>query len=408
MHILFLNRAYLPDPEATGQCLAQLTEDLARSHRVSVLCGRPLFAELEAGLFPYRLERWGAVDVWRAWGTRMPKGVPAGRILNHASFFAAALVAARRLPRPDLVVSLTDPPFLGLLALHLKRRFRIPFVYYCQDLYPDVAQAVNMAPRPLAAAFDRVQRRILNGADRVVAVGHDIAARLLAKGVGEASVTIVENWADTTAIAPMKQSNPFRESLGLDDRFVVMYSGNFGHVWDLDVVLDVAAMLRRERRIVFVLIGDGSTRERIVRQTLARELENVRLLPYQPKEKLGESLSAADLHIIPMRAGVYGTMVPSKIYGVLASGTAMAVLAEDESEAAWVVRTHDCGWVAEPGDTEALAKIVREAAADSSRLAAMGERARTAAENHYSRAGQTAKFAAVLESVLEHFKARSV
>jgi glycosyltransferase involved in cell wall biosynthesis len=282
------------------------------------------------------------------------------RMANYASFYALARLAARRIPRPDVVVSLTDPPFLGLLGVRLKRQF----------------------------------------GDRVVALGDDMAARLLDKGVSQDRISIIRNWADTDEIRPLKQSNSFRERLGLTDKFVVMYSGNFGYVWDLDVVLDVAGMMKADSRIAFLLIGGGSTQTRIAERVREEGLENVRLAPFQPKTRLAESLSAADLHLVPMRPGVYGTVVPSKIYGILASGTPIAGLAEPDSEVAQVVQKHDCGWIGAPGDAEALFKIIREAADNAEGLAEMGARARQAAERFYSRATQTSKFAALLDSLV--------
>lgn len=399
MRVVFLNRAYLPDFEATGQYLGELAEDLSAGHDVSVLCGRPNFARLEGRLFPYRAERIGGVDVRRAWGTRWPKTAPLGRVINQASFFTLAGLAARRLPRPDVLVSLTDPPFLGLLALALKRRWDVPFVYWCMDIYPDVAQAVDMAPRPLAAAFDRIQARILAGADVVVALADDMASRLAARGVPESRIRVIRNWADTDTIRPLREGNPFRERHGLNGKFVAMYSGNFGYVWDLDSVIDAAALLRHDDRVAFLLVGDGSTRARIAARVEAEGLSNVRLLPYQDRERLSESLSAADLHLVPMRPGVYGTVVPSKIYGIMAAGVPMAVAAEPGSEAARVVREHDCGWRGDPGDAAALASFIRRAAADGATLRASGERARGAAEARYSRERQTAEFRALLEDL---------
>jgi len=400
MRILFLNRAYPPGVEATGQYLHELAGDLSRDHQVTVLCGVPYSNGLEGRVFPYRIEGSGPVEVRRAWGTRLPKRIPAGRIVNQVSFFGMAALAARGVAKPDVVVSMTDPPFLGLLGLHLKNRFDVPFVYYCEDLYPDVAEAVGMAPRPLAAAFRRVQAAILAGADRMVVLSDDMAERLVRKGVDANRLTVVRNWADTEAIYPAKRDNEFRRRHGLEGRFVVMYSGNFGYVWDLETALDVAARLRDDPRIAFVLVGAGSTRERIEERVRSEGLTNVLLLPFQPKEDLAQSLSAADLHLDPMRPGVFGTVVPSKIYGILASGTPMAALAESESEAAHVVSEHACGWCGAPGDVEGLTRFVQAASLDGKQLSEMGSRGRCAAEASYARSIMTARFEAVLNDVV--------
>jgi len=401
MRVLFLNRSFPPDVGATGRYLFELAEDLSATHQVSVVCGPPGTPAKNGGAFPVQNQRVGSIDVWRAWGTRWDKSSPLNRIVNQISFFVTATIVTRALEPPDVVVSLTDPPFLGLLGAKLKQRFAVPFVYYCEDLYPDVAAAVDMAPGPLAKAFERVQANILSRADRIVTLSEDMAERLAAKGAVGPRVSIVHNWADTHMVRPIKGENPFRKRYGLEDRFVVMYSGNFGYVWDLDVVLDAAAALREEPGIVFVLVGDGSTRGRVEVRLRRDRLPNVRLLPYQPRERLSESLGAADLHLVPMRAGVYGTMVPSKIYGILAAGKPMAALAEPESEAARVIRSHQCGWHEFPGDHGSLVQMIRAAMRSPDQLQAMGVRARAAAEREYARGIQTRKFRGLLESLVE-------
>ena len=400
MRILLMNRAFPPDVEATGQYVSELAEDLSARHEVHVLCGMPNFGRVEGRAFPWRRERHGAVNVWRAWNLVLPKRLKVARMANQASFFVLAHAVAGRIPRPDVVVSYTDPPFLGLLALRLKRRRGIPFVYYCQDLYPDVLEAIDMAPPVLTQGFRWVQRRLLAGSDLIIALGEDMKERIRSKGVPESKIEVVRNWVDTDAIYPIpRDRNPFRKEHDLDGRFVVMYSGNFGHVWDLDTVLDAAAMLRDRKDIVFVLIGDGSTRPRIERRVRDEALTNVRLLPYQPKERLSESLSAADLHVVPIRPGVCGTVVPSKIYAILASGVPMVVLAEEASEPIRVVEEWRCGWSAVAGDASTLCRSLLAARRDGGETRARGERGRRAAVDHHGRLHQFDRFGTVLRGL---------
>lgn len=323
--------------------------------------------------------------MWRAWNARLPKNSRLGRIVTQASFYACARALARRIPRPDIVVSYTDPPFFGFLALRLKRRYGIPFVYYCQDLYPDVLEAIDMAPPVLTQAFRWVQKRLLAGADRVIALGEDMAVRLRAKGVEDDRICIIHNWVDTQAIRPVKEKNAWRREHRLDGKFVVMYSGNFGHIWDLDTVLDAAASLRDRLDIQFCLIGSGSRRAHVEQRVKSENLSNVSLLPYQPKEELSHSLSAADVHVVPMRAGVYGSVVPSKVYGILAAATPMVVLGEAASEPGRIIASHGCGWRLQPRDHAGLAHLIRSLPSASNELAVRGQKARQAAERCYSR-----------------------
>jgi colanic acid biosynthesis glycosyl transferase WcaI len=453
--ILFLNRSYWPDAEATGQLLTELCEDLAAGGQnstaatspiphesstrddqqgtnspeatdknpaptsdlrppspdlrpptnhfsVTVVCGQPNSNPTGATYRRRGCQVRHGVSIHRVWHTRFAKSFLPGRIANYVSFLLSVLWAVFRMQRPSIIVVETDPPLLSLIGGLLQRWRKIPLVVYLQDIHPDIGVALgklrdSWLTRLLRRRLFAVYRR----ADRVVVLSRDMRQRLLDGGVDQQRVVIVPNWVDTALIRPIKQRNAFRRNHGLDGRLLVMYSGNLGLCQRLEDVVAAAERLKMRTDLLFLLIGDGAMRSRLEQQVRDLALTNVRFLPYQPKARLSESLSAADLHLVPLDPRVADCLMPSKLYGILASGTPLLAIAPQECELADLVRQHRVGQVVAAGQPQVLATAIEEVVADPEEIDAMGRRARDLAEKRFDRHQVTARFAQLLKSVLE-------
>ncbi len=384
--VLFVNRSYWPDVEATGQYLTELCEDLAGEFDVHVVCGRPqrmLEADASAG---YGLTVHRGVTIHRLRHTQFDKASFWGRLANMATFQTAALLRTLRIPRPDVTVVETDPPLLCLLGWLLARIRGTKLVCYLQDIYPDVAVALGklrpgLISRTLRRWFFGVYRR----ADAVVALSRDMRVLVLASGVPAEKVHVVPNWVDTDEIYPVKLNNAFRREQGLDGKFVVMYSGNMGLSQRLEQALNAAEQLRGRDNIMLALVGDGAERRRLERLAAGKQLANVRFYDYQPKSNLADSLSAADVHLIILRPEIKQLLMPSKLYGVLASGTPAIVLADGDCELAEVVADNDAGVVVPSLAITDLADAICAYADSPERVCAQGRHAREFAEAHCRR-----------------------
>lgn len=401
-HVLFLNRSFWPDTEATGQLLTDLAVDLTSQFDVTVIAGTPNHVDGDEARSAV-LSEYRGVKIKRAWHTRFAKHSSVGRLINLFSFAVSAWMTAHRTkPRPQVFIVETDPFFLPLVGDRLRRRFNCSsLICYLQDLYPDIAVAVGkiregFVTRTLRRILFNVYRR----AERVIVLSGDMQQRCVSLGVPERIVEVVPNWADTDAIVPLKTENPFRRRHEWNDRFVVMYSGNMGLAHELDSIIDAAALLRDRTDIVWVFIGDGARRSALEDRAAASNLSNVRFLPYQPRSTLGESLSAADVHLVSVRPSASPCVMPSKLYGILASGTPTIALAEAGSELQSVIQTHNVGLTCEPNDSRALANHVLRLADDRTSVATLGRNARRLAEVSFSRKRQTARFAEILFEVL--------
>ena len=402
MRILFLNRSFWPDTDTTGVLLAELAEDLAATHEVTVICG-PANTRHHRSRMPFQRESFGAVKIVRTFGASLSKKSIPRRLLNLAVYFGLATIAALR-ERPDVIVAETDPPLLGLLAAIVARIHRCRFVYYCQDLFPDIAEATGgLKSHFLLSILSRANTLAYRRADAIVVLANDMADRLCRKGVPTDRIVVAPNWIDCGKVRPHNSQMTFREF----GHFVVMYAGNLGLSQSLETVLEAAHLMRNDSRVKFVLVGDGARRSWLQGEARSRQLSNVEFVAHQAPVAMSEVLATANLHLIPLVAGAAGCLVPSKVYGILAAGRPFVAMMEDDAEVARLASDFKVGFVTPPGDPVRLARAITEALEDPSRLNEMGRRARLLAENRFDRRDVTRRFAHLLEAVVSDATART-
>ncbi len=279
--------------------------------------------------------------------------------------------------RPDIVFCMTDPPFLGDVATLVARRFGVPLVVITQDVFPEIAVELKRLENPsLVLILRGLVGAYLRGADRIVAIGDTMRRRLEAKGADPRRVRVIPNWVDTASLVPEPRENEWSRGKRLHRRFVVTHSGNIGHAQDLGSLVRAATFLRDIDRLSIVIVGSGARHDELVELAQRLEVPHVRFLPYQPRDLLSQSLSAAHIHVVGLARGLAGFVVPSRFYGVLAVGRPVIVAADEESETARIVREVGCGVVVPPGRPELLARTIRDAYEGRFDLEEMGRRGR--------------------------------
>lgn len=397
-HVLFLNRSYWPDSEATGQLLTALCEGLADDFDVHVLAGMPNSAS-EAD-WSETTSRNG-VTIHRVAHTTFSKRSTLLKAVNFLSFARAVRAHLRAVPVPDIVVFETDPFLLAFVADRLHRRTGCQMIGYLQDIYPDVAVALgkvsnNWLVRRLRTALFDVYRRC----DRMIVLSRDMRNLLHDSRVDPANIEIIPNWADTQAIRPIESGNLFRSRHRLDDKFVVMYSGNLGLTQRLEEFIEAADLLRDDAQIQFVFVGQGARRNELQELADKHGLSNVLFCDYQPLQELSHSLSAADLHLVPLTAALTGCLMPSKVYGILAAGRPFLTNAPPGSELHAVAVEENTGVAVEPGSAARIATVIRELKANPARLRDSGHNARQLAESHYTKSHAITAFKRLLKTVV--------
>jgi glycosyltransferase involved in cell wall biosynthesis len=401
--LVFVNRFFFPDQSATSRMVSDLAFHLAgRGYRVAVVTSR-LRYEDAAAAYP-ALESVAGVEVHRVWTSSFGRFVLPGRAFDYLTFYLSAARALNRLLRAgDVVVAKTDPPLISVVAQGAASRRGAHLVNWTQDLFPEIAAALGVGF--LNGRFGRWVRRLRNRslarADMTVAIGERMAQRLVAEGVPEDRVRIIHNWVDGDVIHPLpRQGNPVRAEWGLEDRFAVGYSGNFGRVHEYETVLAAAALLSEEKDVVFVFIGGGASLDRFKEACALRHLENVRFFPYQPEERLRESLGACDLHLVILRPEIEGLVVPSKFYGVAAAGRPTLFIGDPEGEIARLIGQAEAGLWVKTGDGEALAAAVRRLRDDAVFRENLGRNARALFDRAFSRDRALAAWEEALGTVL--------
>lgn len=402
MRICLLNQFYAPDTAATAQLLTDLGEHLARlGHEVSVVCSRRTYDGTEVVL--RRRERVRGVRLHRVRATGFGRRNLVGRLADYASFYFGAAITCLTLPRVDVCVALTTPPFVGLIGAAIKSLRGTRLVLWTMDLYPDIAIAMGAVSdkTPPARWLRKIAGTLYRRADAIIALGGAMAARIRAAGAAPEKVHVVDNWVPQDAVRPMpRNESVFRHDLGVDDdAFVVMYSGNLGVAHEFDTLLDAAQRL--SDRAQFVFVGGGKRRAEVESRTRALGLTNVRFVDYRPLDALSDSLAAADVLVATMRPDADGMVVPSKIYGILAAGRPAVLIGDEGSETARLLADHRVGWVVPPGEPAQLADLLGRLATDADERLAVGRRARELYDGRFGRSRSCDRITAIIEAAAQ-------
>ncbi len=316
------------------------------------------------------------------------------RVLNYLTY--TALVIPRALfTRCDAVLAMTDPPFEGIIGAFVAMLKRKPYFYNIRDMYPDMAVAgAIVAPGLLSRIWEKLHRWALRRATRVIVLGEDMRNRILAKGVRADRIEIVR---DGTEILPSGAPQPQSDSEVIRQiregfRFVVLHAGNIGFYGAWETLVAAAKQLSGDG-VGFVFVGEGAQRAQL--ESMASGISNIRFLPFFPGSKIPSVLAAADAHLITVKRGLEGVVVPSKMYGILAAGKPIVAAAPNETDAVMLGERAGFSVAADPDRPNELATVIRQLAADPMRVAQMG-RAALAAAPAYDRVEELGKFVQIV------------
>ena len=354
--ILFINRVYPPDSGATGRVLEHAAQGFSNAGwDVSVLATTSsrenVGDDLRKGIRIVRI------------GIPFSKKNMIARAFGYAVMIPGLLLQALRLPHHDVVVTMTDPPMLVVIGPMIKWVKGSRLIHWAQDLYPEVAEECEVLSKGgfLPANLRKLSTWSIQGHDLTLAVGRCMAERLVERGISSEVIRVVPNAGIERDIEPVQHGrSAFREAHGIGDAFVIMYSGNMGRAHDFSTVIGAARRLqdRGEKNIVFLFVGEGPEESFIHRRVSDLKLKNIRFLLPQPPTTLSASLGTGDLHLVTLKEGMEGLVVPSKFYGVMAAARPTLFIGPKESEVAQMIRDHGIGQVIAPGDDATLAEVI--------------------------------------------------
>jgi len=370
MKILLLSQVFYPDVVAVAQYVADLATNLGEAgHDVTVLCSSHGY-DAPARRFPRR-QTWKGIRIQRVPVLALGKKSKLRRIVSFASFFISCFYFLLIMPAQDVVVVVPPPPLLSVVAalFVLLRGGRL--VFWNMDLNPDEAIAAgwlrhnSLTARLLGAAL----RFSLDVSSSVVVLDRFMKERVVAKGIPSHKVHIVPVWSLDHAIHfDAEGRDLFRRRLGVENKFVVMYSGNHSPLHPLDTVLNAALQLRDDPTVAFAFVGGGSEFSRVERFAREYNLSNIVCEPYQSLDRLAGSLSAADLQVVVLGKGFVGIVHPCKIYNMLAVGAPFLYIGPAESHITDLrqdAQIAAMGKFVRHGDSDQVVQIIKQLASDS-------------------------------------------
>jgi glycosyltransferase involved in cell wall biosynthesis len=291
---------------------------------------------------------------------------------------------------------MTDPPIEGIAGALVARLSGRPFVYNIRDMYPDMAVGGSIVrPGSFTARWEAMHRWALRHAARVIVLGEDMRDRIVAKGVDPARVVVSRDGVIIPEELPSPENSVAREIRG-DFRFTLVHAGNIGFYGAWQTLISAVRMLEKEG-VGLVFIGEGAMKPQV--EAMAQGCRAIRFLPFRPASEVPLVLSSGDMHVVTVKRGLEGVVVPSKLYPTLAAGRPVLGVAPEESDVVRIIRQTSCGVAADPDEPNRVAEAIRSVMHDSEQLQTMARRARESAFS-YDRVKQLKIFCDTLEELV--------
>lgn len=409
--LLIYAHYYIPDTASTGQILRELAEGMLDTFDITVICVVPSYLGTIEEKYKTQKYYWEEINGVKVLRIRVPefsKTNKISRIKNILGYFFGAMTATFKVGKQDYVFSISQPPILGgLIGVWGKWIKHAKYIYNIQDFNPEQVVAVGYSKNKLILKammwFDKFSCK---RSDLVITVGRDLVETMEKrfKGKKVPSVTLINNWIDEKEIYPLPQDNEkvmaFKKKYDLENKFVIMYSGNIGLYYDLENIIKVIEKFRGVktldgRDVVFAFVGAGSVLDKLVLYTREKKMENVTLIPYQDKADLNYSLNAGDVHWCVNAKGIKGVSCPSKYYGLAAAGKPVLGVLEHDSEVQWLIEQSGNGLCCEPEDYAGIEKMIAWfiEKAGTGELADMGRKGRAYLEKNLTKDVSIKKYA---------------
>ena len=376
-----------PDYAATGQLIEELVKQLEKQGvKIRVFTGQPGYA-FTNDKAP-ALEQLGNINIQRSRSTQVWFGRIRGKAINGILFtLRSFLHIIKNVQGNDVVLLTSAPPFLSIAGYlgHLLLGFSYVCLMY--DIYPDIAIALGVVNKNhwLAKFWWTINRKIWQKSKGIIVLSPTMKERVveICPQIAD-KVSVIQSWGDPDFILPIaKKDNWFAKEHNLDSKFTVLYSGNMGRCHDMDTILATAQQLKNEP-IQFVFIGGGPKRESFMENVNRLGLKNFLFLPYQDKNVLPYSLTACDLSLVSIEAGLESLITPSKLYPALAAGRPIGAICPKNSYLRQLVADGGFGASVDNGDSNSLSMFILKLKSDRQLAEKMGNASRQYLQSHFT------------------------
>jgi glycosyltransferase involved in cell wall biosynthesis len=352
------------------------------------------------------VEVFNNVEIHRVAGLQRASQGLLSRAVSYWQYCVGARAMAKTLLKPgDVAVMKTDPPMLSSIVAPVARRNGARTVNWLQDVFPEIAKVYGVpgASGFAVKALCRFRNRSLSTADAIVVIGERMAQHVRKQVPrSNSKIHVIHNWSDSNEISPIDaHENQLRRSWRLDDRFVVAYCGNLGRVHEFETILEAATLLAREDEVRFVFVGHGAQWQSVQQAAARRRLNNVVFMPHQPRPRLAEALSAADVHLCVLRPEFEGLVHPSKLYGIMASGRPTIFVGDADGESSSILANANAGITVAPGAAKELATAVMKLRDDAGLRSRLGFNARREFLRLYDRGIASRAWEQLLNSLVD-------
>lgn len=411
-NLLIYAHYYIPDTASTGQILRELAEGMLDKFNITIICVVPSYLGTIEDKYKkqkYYEEKINGVKVLRIRVPEFNKTNKKSRVKNIVSYFIGAMGATFKVGKMDFVFSISQPPILGgLLGVWGKWVKHAKYIYNIQDFNPEQVMAVGYTKSKLITdammCFDKFSCK---QSDLVITVGRDLVETVEKrfKGRKVPKTVMINNWIDEKEIYPLTENNErviaFKKKYGLDNKFVIMYSGNIGLYYDLENLIKVVKRFKPgiktpdNREVVFAFVGAGSVLDELESYVKKHHMSNVAFIPYQDKADLIYSLNAGDVHWCVNAKGIKGVSCPSKYYGLAGVGKPVIGVLEAGSEIRCLIEDTQGGLCCEPGEYDKVEENIRWFIENAwnDEMKAMGARSRENLEKNLTRNVSVRKYA---------------
>ncbi|MFI3240157.1 MAG: glycosyltransferase family 4 protein [Bacteroidales bacterium] len=346
-----ISEFYHPTENSTGLIITKIVDALSKKNKVNVITvggkGTP--------------ERNNNIYTCRVNDVHVDKNNLVKRVYKLLTItILLAIKTIKNIKKNDTVIAVTNPVFM-LIFLSIYRKFyKFRYILIVHDIFPENVAVLGLVDknsfkyRLSKKFFDWAYKK----ADLLIPCGCDMA-RTISDKIGRTDgVVTIQNFSENDKIYPVdKRENTILKELGIENKFVVLFTGNIGRMQNISAIIEAAGILNNEKDIVFLFIGGGAM-ERLIFDYINNGGSNIKFLPSMSRDKSIDFLNAGDIGLVSLIPNIMGTGVPSKSYSYLAAGKPILAMIDDESEISDMINKYNVGWVTSPSDAESLSKLI--------------------------------------------------
>ncbi len=401
MRILFLSHYFPPEVNApASRTYEHCKEWVKNGHDVTVITCAPnhprgkVYSGYQNKLFQWEVKN--GIRVLRLWTYVAANQGFLKRTLNYISYMISAIFATPFIQKHDVVISTSPQFFNGLAGFFVSRIKNIPWILEIRDLWPESILAVGaIKNKTVIKMLEKLEAFSYRKADRIVPVTYAFKVHIEGKGNAPEKIEVIMNGVDLSTYATLPRENTISKAFGLNDKFVISYFGTHGMAHGLETVLHAAKELGEKKDILFLLVGSGAERERLLNLSKKMNLENLMMLDQQPKEKMPLFWASSDVSMVLLRkTDLFKTVIPSKIFESMAMEKPIILGVKGESKE--IIEKAESGLCIEPENSSELAETILHLYEHQEECARLGQNGRKYVTQHHDRSVLARRYEALL------------